>query len=65
MTSSCHRIKVYSVNKTRPKTARRLAELEKYGRGLEPISLPLPFEQEPDDEYEAETARMRGRDPLE
>lgn len=65
MTSSCHRVKIYSVNKSRPKTARRLAALEKAGKSLLPLTRPLPFKQEPDSEYEAETARMGGRDPLE
>jgi len=65
VTSSCHRIKVYSVNKTRPATQRRLAELDRLGAGLEPITRPLPMEQEDDDEYAKAMAKMHGRDPEE
>ena len=63
MTSSCHRIKIYSVNKTRPATAARLAEIEKHGGSFEPLTRPLSFSLEGTDEYLATYAK-RPREPL-
>ncbi|TFK47686.1 molybdopterin binding oxidoreductase [Heliocybe sulcata] len=53
VTSSAHRIKVYSVNKMKPATARRLKELAEHGQGMEPLSRPLAFPLENADEYRA------------
>ena len=63
VTSSCHRIKVYSVNKSRPRTAQRLAELEKRGIPFEPITKPLEFDLEGEEVYEEEMRKRAGRDP--
>jgi len=65
VTSSCHRIKVYSVNKTRPATSKRLDALEKRGASLLPITAPLPMEQESDEDYAAVMAKIHYRDPVE
>ena len=65
VTSSCHRVKVFSVNKSKPFTAKRLKQLEEHGIDLLPITKPLPFDLEGDDEYDLEIARRKGRDPLE
>lgn len=65
VTSSCHRIKVYSVNTTRQATQKRLTALKKAGLGLEPLTRPLEIEQEEDDEYVANMKRFHGRDPVE
>lgn len=65
VTSSCHRIKVFSINKTRPKTAARLQMYEKMGVPFLPITQPGPFELEEDDTYDAEMEARGGRDPLE
>ncbi|KAJ6445150.1 sulfite oxidase, mitochondrial precursor [Purpureocillium lavendulum] len=43
VTSSCHRISVYSVNKSRPATKARLDEFEKAGIPFGPITVPLAF----------------------
>ena len=43
VTSSCHRVKVFSVNKTKPFTAKRLKQLEERGMDLLPITKPLRF----------------------
>lgn len=63
VTSSCHRIKIYSVNKSRPATAKRLAELESRGEGIEPLSRPIEFALEDTEEY-LEAVRKRPREPL-
>ncbi|KAI0799857.1 sulfite oxidase mitochondrial precursor [Irpex lacteus] len=53
VTSSAHRIKIYSVNRTKPLTARRLKQLEENGQGFLPLSQPLEFSVQPFEEYEA------------
>ena len=65
VTSSCHRIKVFSVNKLRPQTAARLAEMEKRGIPFLPITKPLEFDLESDEHYEEEMRKRSGRDPEE
>lgn len=65
VTSSCHRIKVFSVNKSHPATAKRMAQLEQKGIDFLPITKPLPVDLEEDDEYETEMQRRHGRDPEE
>ncbi|KAJ3522672.1 hypothetical protein NM688_g8842 [Phlebia brevispora] len=53
VTSSAHRIKIYSVNRSKPRTAMRLKQLEDMGESLEPISKPLEFTLEKFEDYEA------------
>ncbi|MCJ1369174.1 hypothetical protein MMC20_000383 [Loxospora ochrophaea] len=65
VTSSCHRIKVYSVNKNKPATAKRLKELEEKGIDFYPITKPLNIDLEEDEIYEVEMQRRGGRDPEE
>ncbi|KAI9815314.1 MAG: hypothetical protein M1827_002794 [Pycnora praestabilis] len=65
VTSSCHRIKIFSVNKTRLATAKRLAEMEKRNIPLLPLTRPLELDLEDDTDYVAEMARRGGRDPEE
>ncbi|KAF6747841.1 Oxidoreductase, molybdopterin-binding domain-containing protein [Ephemerocybe angulata] len=62
VTSSAHRIKVYSVNKTRPATAARLKYLEENGIPFEPLTKPFEFQLEPTEEYLAKT-RVYKREP--
>ncbi|KAH8173640.1 oxidoreductase molybdopterin binding domain-containing protein [Sarocladium implicatum] len=52
VTSSCHRIAVYSVNKTRSATARRLKEFEEKGVPLGPLTEPLAFPAQDKEDYE-------------
>ncbi|RPA95383.1 molybdopterin binding oxidoreductase [Choiromyces venosus 120613-1] len=59
VTSSCHRIFIYSVNKTRPRYG------QAKGVPLEPITRPLEFELEDEAEYMAEQEKRGGRDPEE
>jgi sulfite oxidase len=63
VTSSCHRIKVYSVNKTKPATAKRLKQLEDHGASLYPITRPVPFDLETEEEYLEEMKKRGGREP--
>lgn len=60
-----HRIKVYSINKSRQATAERLKYIEDMGLSLEPITQPLEVDLESDEHYDAEVAAMGGRDPKE
>ncbi|KAK1975730.1 oxidoreductase molybdopterin binding domain-containing protein [Colletotrichum cereale] len=62
VTSSCHRISLYSVNKTRPATKARLAEFEEKGIPFGPITVPLAFPSQSWDEYEKYWATHDPRD---
>jgi len=65
VTSSCHRIKVYSINRQRLDTANRLKQLELRGESLLPITKPLEFNLETDEHYDAIMTAKGGRDPAE
>ncbi len=65
VTSSCHRVKVFSVNRSHPATAKRLRLLEKKGVDLLPLTKPLEIDLESDEEYETQMQRRGGRDPEE
>jgi sulfite oxidase len=65
VTSSCHRIKVFSVNKTRPNTAARLKQFEEKGIPFLPITQPADIEQEDESTYLKEMRLRGGRDPVE
>ncbi|KAJ4376377.1 hypothetical protein N0V83_001660 [Neocucurbitaria cava] len=65
VTSSCHRIKIYSVNKSKPATAKRLKQLEEKGASILPLTRPLPFDLETEEEYLEEMKKREGRDPIE
>lgn len=65
VTSSCHRIKVFSVNRSKPATAKRMKRLEQEGIDFLPVTKPLEIDLESDEEYETEMQRRRGRDPEE
>ncbi len=62
VTSSCPRVKVYSVNKTRELTRRKLAQFEKRGVSLVPITRPTEFPQISWEEYEDFWAKHDPRD---
>ncbi|KAG7448227.1 molybdopterin binding oxidoreductase [Guyanagaster necrorhizus] len=63
VTSSCHRIKLYSVNKKRLATMKRIKELEARGEGIVPLSKPVEFALEDEGEYLA-ACRKYPREPL-
>uniref|UniRef100_A0A0W0EWL6 Putative sulfite oxidase mitochondrial n=1 Tax=Moniliophthora roreri TaxID=221103 RepID=A0A0W0EWL6_MONRR len=63
VTSSCHCIKIYSVDISRPDTVKRLEVLKAHGQDINPLTLLAEFELEALDEYLAEY-RKRPREPL-
>jgi sulfite oxidase len=65
VTSSCHRVKIYSINRKRRDTAARLKQLEAIGMGITPISQPLPFDLESEEHYDEQVRLRGGRDPVE
>ncbi|KAF2670849.1 oxidoreductase molybdopterin binding domain-containing protein [Microthyrium microscopicum] len=52
VTSSAHRINIYSVNKTKPTTAKRLKEYEDRGVPFAPITNPTEWQIQSWDDYE-------------
>jgi sulfite oxidase len=64
VTSSCHRISVYSVNKTRELTKARLAEFEERGVPFAPVTVPLAWPSQSQDDYEKFWATHDPRDPV-
>lgn len=65
VTSSCHRLKVYSVNKQRQKTRETLELFERLGLPFLPITRPGEMDLEDNETYLKEMAARGGRDPLE
>ncbi len=65
VTSLCHRIKLYSINTSKPATAARLKKLTGRGESILPITRPIHFDLETDEEYEAAMQSRAWRDPLE
>ncbi|GAB7351446.1 hypothetical protein MBLNU459_g2110t1 [Dothideomycetes sp. NU459] len=65
VTSSCHRIKIYSINKSRKATAERLRMLEEKGIPILPITHPLEIDLETEEHWQEEMKKQGGRDPLE
>ena len=52
VTSSCHRVKIYSVNKSKPLTKARLEGFAEKGIGFTPITRPTPFHVQTQEDYE-------------
>ena len=65
VTSSCHRVKVYSVNRSKPDTDARLKVMEEKGIPLNPITRPLEIDLETEEQYEEVMKARDGRDPRE
>jgi len=65
VTSSCHRISIYSINKSKALTAWRLKQIEAQGQVLIPITTPLEIDLESDEHYDAEMKKQGGREPVE
>lgn len=63
VTSSCHRIKLYSVNRSRPETAKRLKLLEEHGADIKNLSQPFEVALEGEEEY-LQAYRHHEREPL-
>lgn len=62
MTSSCHRIKIYSMNKSRKETRERLALFEKKGLDIKNLSYPEEIQLEDEEEY-LSAVRSHNREP--
>ncbi|KAH7324560.1 Oxidoreductase, molybdopterin-binding domain-containing protein [Stachybotrys elegans] len=62
VTSSCHRVKVYSVNASRAATRARLEEFARREESFLPITRPTEFQTMSMDEYEKRWAAMEPRD---
>ncbi|KAF5313227.1 hypothetical protein D9619_003582 [Psilocybe cf. subviscida] len=62
VTSSAHRIKIYSVNRSKPATTRRLKDLDERGVDFNPLTRPLEFALEDEDKYLA-AMRKYPREP--
>ncbi|KLO08215.1 molybdopterin binding oxidoreductase [Schizopora paradoxa] len=63
VTSSCHRIKLYSVNRSRPETAKRLQVLEQHGDSIMNLTKPPEFSLETEEEY-LQAYRAHRREPI-
>ena len=63
VTSSAHRIKLYSVNRSKPATAARLKQLQEHGQSFEPLTQPLEFGLEDMDEYMIQMNKLP-REPI-
>ncbi|KAK5989631.1 Sulfite oxidase [Cladobotryum mycophilum] len=62
VTSSCHRVKIYSINASRSATRKRLEEFESHGESFVPITRPTEFKTMNLEEYEREWSKMEPRD---
>jgi len=62
VTSSCHRVKVYSVNAKREATRKRLMEFNEHGESFTPITRPTVFVPMSIEEYERATKDAEPRD---
>ncbi|KEY68513.1 hypothetical protein S7711_08365 [Stachybotrys chartarum IBT 7711] len=65
VTSSCHRVKIYSVNAGREATRRRLEDFEAKQESFLPITRPTEFKTMSMEEYEEVWAHMEPRDVTE
>ncbi|KAH8204401.1 hypothetical protein TruAng_001452 [Truncatella angustata] len=65
VTSSCHRINIYSMNRSRKLTRKRLDMLEQKGLPIVPITHPLEIDLESDEDYAKGMEARGGRDPKE
>jgi hypothetical protein len=59
------RIKLYSVNTTKPASAKRLQMYKDAGVDFLPLTRPAPFDLETEEEYLEEMRKREGRDPIE
>ncbi|KAJ9092063.1 hypothetical protein QFC19_008837 [Naganishia cerealis] len=63
VTSSAHRVPVYSVNRSRPETAARLRLFEEHGESIKPITFPTDVPIQSEEEYLAAMAKRGPREP--
>jgi len=60
-----HRVKVYSINKSKPSTAARLKILEEKNVPIVPITHPMEFDLQTEEDYQEEMRKQGGREPEE
>jgi sulfite oxidase len=65
MLTTPSRVKIYSINRTKPMTAKRLKQFEEKGQSIWPITRPVPFDLETEEEYLEQMKLREGRDPEE
>jgi sulfite oxidase len=65
ITNHNSRIKLYSVNTTKPASAKRLQKYKDAGIDFLPLTRPAPFDLETEEEYLEEMRKREGRDPIE
>ncbi|KAJ9103794.1 hypothetical protein QFC21_002256 [Naganishia friedmannii] len=63
VTSSAHRVPIYSVNRSKPETAARLQLLESHGQSIKPITFPTDVPIQSEEEYLAAMAKRGPREP--
>ena len=63
VTSSCHRVNVFSVNRSKPDTKRRLEAMERAGEDVYNLTRPLGVEPETDEQWLEVKRRMGEREP--
>lgn len=63
VTSSAHRVPIYSVNRSKPETAARLRLLESHGQSIKPITFPTDVPIQSNEEYLAAMAKRGPREP--
>lgn len=63
VTSSCHRISVYSVNMSKPRTQERMKQFEEKGVPFGPITVPLAWPSQSWEDYEKYWQKHDPRDP--
>jgi sulfite oxidase len=62
VTSSCHHVKIYSVNASREATRKRLQQFNEHGEGFTPITRPTGFVPMSVEEYKKAKAGAEPRD---
>jgi len=62
VTSSVHKVKIYSVNASREATAKRLREFQEHDESFVPITRPTDFPTISPEDYEKAWAKMEPRD---
>lgn len=60
-----HRVKVYSINTTKPVTAARLKVLKEKNVPIVPITHPMEFDLQSEEDYQEEMRKQGGREPEE
>lgn len=63
VTSSCHRVNIFSINRSKPDTKRRLEAMETAGEDVHNLTRPLGVKPETDEQWLEVKKRMGAREP--